>query len=242
MLRKSRGILYLAFGEEFEKLAVATATYSRQFTDLPICILTNRKAVSSKWSSVSNTFLKNILLPTIKNRTVKVSLLRYTPFDETLFMDADAVIQKSGIETVFQYLDDYDLACQHYGVIKSIEDKNWERAFVEKTYLKLAKMLGEDFPIHLYSEAAVLFRKTDGAKILFDRWEAYWKRMGSGRDMPAFSFAVKHTLCRVKVFTEDSIKFCKNVEDESALIQHKGFAGFEKKFKLPAYKDWNPKL
>lgn len=241
----NRGVLYLAFGKEFDKLTAASAKYSRQFTNLPICVLTNLKEQDRNiiWKEIPNVFFKYSEQASKNNRAIKVSLLSHTPFDETLFMDSDALIQNPGIEKLFDCLEDYDMACQFYGILQNRDDSTiMEKSFILKTYDKLLRLLREEYPIELFAEAALLFRKTDGAKSIFDKWQIYWKLMGSGRDMPAFCFAVKHSKGRVNIFGSNGIKFCKNAEDENAFIQHKGFAGFEKKFGLPAYKDWSPRL
>ncbi len=241
MSNGNRGILLLAFGEEFDKLTAAAACYSRRFTNLPICVITNLEECNSKWQRVSNVCFKYIQLPSNRNRSIKVSLIDYTPYDETLFMDSDAVIQKHGVETLFDYLKDFDIACQFFGVIQHFDDKNFEKAFVIRTYDKLAKLLYEPYPIELFAEAALLFRKTETSKRFFDLWKRYWQMMGCGRDMPGFCFAVKHMKSKVRIFRDD-ICFSTNKEDETFFIQHKGFDGFERKFGLPNYGDWNPKL
>lgn len=241
MKNKNRGILYLAFGKEFDKLTAATAGYSRKFTNLPICVLSNLRERSSTWDSVSDVCFKFISSPSGENRKIKVSLINYTPYDETLFMDSDAVIQNHGIESLFTYLKDFDIVCQFFATLYQ-NDKNFEQVFIEKTYGKLAILLQETYPIELFGEAALLFSKTKSCEKFFSLWEKYWELMGSGRDMPAFSFAVRHLRNSVKAFKNNEVQFCTNVENENFFIQHKGFGDFEKKFGLPIYIDWNPKL
>ena len=236
----NKGIIYLAFGEEFDKLTASTANYSRQFTELPICVLTNLEKRSPFWKSVSDVSFIYMPLLSNKNRGIKVSLMEYSPYDETLFMDADSVIQKSGIESLFEYLEDLDLACQWYGQL-TCEDVAVQKMFMKSTYDKLLDLLGENYPIELFSEAALLFKKTIMSQKFFALWKEYWELMGCGRDMPAFCFAVKHTMANIKIFRED-VQFCTNKEKESYFIQHKGFEGFEKKFNLPNYIDWSPRL
>ena len=239
---KSRGILYVAFGEEFDKLTAASARYSRQFTNLPIHVLTNIRTYDPVWKQVPNVTFRRLPLQTPQNRRAKVSLVDFTPFEETLFMDSDAVVQRRGIELLFGCLETFEIACQFFGTIQSKADPEYETAFVEKTYDRLAVELKEEYPIQLYAEAALLFRKTEEACDVFALWRKYWELMGSGRDMPAFCFAVKHFRKRVRVFEANDVQFCTNKENENFFIQHKGFSGFERKFGLPAYKDWNPKL
>lgn len=263
---KTRGIVYLAFGKEYDKLTTATAEYSRRFTKLPMCVLTNLKEQNTYWKNVSDVCFKYISLPSEKNRRIKVSLLDYTPYDETLFIDSDAVIQNYNIESLFDYLKNFDVACQYCGTTVK---KDSNLTFYKKTYGKLAKLLKESYPIEILSTVALLFRKTETSQKFFALWKEYWKLMGCSRDMPAFTFAVKHTKTGIKIFRTLSIvmdnlgphsnkwnrenmklqdiegpevPFLTDVENNISFIQHEGFKNFQKKFGLPSYTDWSPKL
>lgn len=233
------GILYLAFGPEFDKLTAATAKYSRKFTDLPFCILTNLKDRSSAWNKVPNVFFKYLPVTSDENRRTKVSLINYSPFDKTLFMDSDAVVQKTGIEKLFDYLEDYDIVCQVFGELDPCE---LAHETTLKTYGRLVKLLKEKFPVTLYSEAGFLFKRSESSKEFFSLWQKYWRLMGCGRDMPGFSFAVKHREKIVESFERDELRLCTNIEDDRFFIQHKGFDTFEDKFDLPEYVDWSPEI
>lgn len=237
MNTNNKGIVLLAFGREFAKLTAATLRYSRQFTDLPVRILTNMPDCVHLYNGIKNISFEIIPILFTNNRAIKVSLINHTPYEKTLFMDSDAVLQRHGIESLFSYLDDFDLACQNFGRIPS---KNMSTELQRKTYGKLAALLGEDYPIKLCFDAAILFRKTPKASEFFKLWEEYWNLMGSSRDMPGFSFAVKRCNSSIKVFRRNEIRFCTNREDESYFIQHKGFEKFGEKFGLPNYVDWNP--
>lgn len=238
-MQLNRGIIYVAFGEEFDRLAAATAKHTRIYTDLPMCVLTNLKKPSPEWDKISNVFFRYLPFPSEENRRVKVSLIDYTPFDKTLFMDVDALIQKKDVERFFDYLNNYDIVCQHYGCIHSTKGAS---LLVFRTYLKLAIMLHESLPIKLYGEAAFLFNRTKKTRDFFSLWKKYWMMMGCSRDMPGFSFAAKHSGDLVRSLRHYEEQFCVNQEDERYFIQHKGFTGFLKKFGLPEYIDWNPKL
>ena len=233
---KNCGIIYLAFGKEFDKLTAATARYSRRYTKLPMCVLTNLEVRNPVWSEVSDAKFIHLGMLSEENRKIKVSLIKYTPFDKSLFIDSDAVIQKSGIECLFDYLKDFDIACQYH---KILQENDRKKGFIQNHYVKLADLLNEKFPIDLFGEAALLFKKSDTGFRFFDLWYKYWEMAGCGRDMPAFSFATKHLNNYVKVFKK-GVKFCTNKLNEEYFIQHKGFRGFEKKFGLPQYIDWNP--
>lgn len=233
---KSRGIIYLAFGEEFDKITAATARYSRKFTDLPIRVLSNLHS-HPLWKNISNVSFTYIPLPTVRNREVKVSLIDYSPFEESLFLDSDALIQRPNIESVFRYLLSHDIVCSFYRKIRFRS----EPSPCYNLYAFLALHFNEKFPIPALLDSAFLFRKSKTAQQFFLLWKKLWVFGGSSRDMPAFSFTARHSSAKVKVFYRHSnICFCTHQRNKNHFIQHKGYSGFEKEFGLPHYKDWSP--
>ena len=92
-----RGILYTVFGAEYEKLAVKTIKYSRQYTDLPICVITNILDRSKEWGEINDITFVESKYPQVKNRMAKTKMIDLTPFDETLYLYCDSVIQMHGI-------------------------------------------------------------------------------------------------------------------------------------------------
>jgi len=233
----NRCIAFVVFGEEYDKLAAATARYSRKFTDLPFYVLTNMKVRDTVWESVSNVAFRYFPLSYKDNRKIRVSMIKFIPFDEVLYMDADSVIQKPGIENIFNLLKNSDIVCQFYHIFKPKSDLQ------RKTYGKLAKLLGEKFPIERVFAGTFLFKKSDVSFRFFDMWREYYELNDCGRDMPAFCFTVKHFRSSVEVCGRDNkIKLMALKENNNYYIQHNDFPEWNEKFGIPDYNMWSPPL
>lgn len=178
MTHQDRGIVYVAFGQEYDTTAAYTACYSRRFTELPFYVITDVAARCDKWQDVSNVEFR-LVEKGESNRAVRTSLIDYTPFGETLMMDTDAVIQRAGIEALFSRLDGFEV-----GLVEMRKFPGCRKRFYRKFYKPVIDRLSLD-PKVILSGAFVLFRKTDFAKSFFHRWNRLWVELGRTRDMPA---------------------------------------------------------
>ena len=77
------GIIYVAFGAACDRLAAHCIAYSRKYTNLPICVLTNISVAErdAKWDEIENIEFKHFNLPLSANRQIKTSLPDHTPFE-----------------------------------------------------------------------------------------------------------------------------------------------------------------
>jgi len=233
----TRGILYTVFGQEYDKLAAHTVAYSRQFTDLPICVLTNITDRHEKWAGVSNISFTVIDIPQVENRAVKTEMISSTPFDQTLYLDCDSVIQKEGVEEVFDCLGEDDILLNKL--------LGWQ---VGEKIIRLYKnaMLASDvlLPIDVFNGAFICFKKNDRVRDFFTLWNECWKLTGSGREMPALACAVKKSAMSVKITGKPHGFFEPDVPDEDCIVQHNynSYKGkdFFKEFKLPIIRQCKP--
>jgi phenylacetate-CoA ligase len=173
-----RGIVYVAFGKEYDKVAAHTACYSRQFTDLPFYVLTNLKERSEKWNQVRNVEFRYIDEPDSSNRAVRTSVVNFSPFEQTLVMDCDAVVRRPGIERIFDYLERSDLVFVELMKFPKVLD-----SFFEKFYKPFIDAFSIS-PESLVCGAVFAFKKTDFSESFFRRWNALWTWAGKTRDMP----------------------------------------------------------
>jgi len=236
MTGNNRGLLFIAFGEEYDKLAARTIAISRKFTSLPILVLSNIHSDKRyhRWSEVPDIEFKYIDLPLEMNRGIKTSMIHYSPFDSTIFLDCDLVIQNEGIEKVFDMLGENDIVMEHWG--------NWnvgEKFF--QLYKNAVVKTGTKLPLEIYCSAFIAFHKNQKLIEFFDLWNKYWKISGCNRDMPALACAVKNSnLNTVKtVFKNDKIFAYKKLQSE-AIIQHRCGPEFFRHFKIPRHKEWKP--
>jgi len=192
----TRGICFIAFGAEYDKLAAHTIAYSRKFISCPITVLSNIKNRNEKWNEVPEVNFIDLEIPTEQNRRVKIELHKYSPYDETLYMDVDAVIVKPGIEKIFDFLKDSDIVFQHNNLWRPGEKYS-------RIYRDTAKKFGLTLPLRVYLGGFWAFRKTPETISFFDQWLANWTASGCGRDMPSLACAIKQTGIKYELVFRD---------------------------------------
>jgi len=207
----SRGIVYVAFGKEYDRLAAHTIAYSRRFTNLPILVLTNMKQRCLAWNGVKDIQFIEFDLTQYENRHIKTSLIKYTPFDETLYIDADALIQREGVEKLFDMLGNADiLVCKcHY----------WT-TILPNLYKKALLLTDTKLPLTIYHGGIWLCRRNEITIKLFDTWNSFWKMTGSGRDMPAFNCALTKIPLQIKEVLLEEHVVALDSPNEKCIIQH----------------------
>jgi hypothetical protein len=198
----SRGIVYIVLGEGFDTIASHAMALSRRFIPVSISVITNIKNRNKKWDESSDINFIYLDVPINKNRELKTLIYKYTPYDETLYLDADAVIVKNGIEKIFDHFSGNDLILQANAMSCWKED---DRYF--KLYRDTVKKLGCSLPINIFQGAIFAFKKNSATQTFFDKWNEYWKITGSGRDMPAFCCAVQSTKISYSLVTLKEHKF-----------------------------------
>jgi len=212
-----RGIVFVVFGERFDRIASRTVSYTREHTDLPITVLTNidTNNRSRDWQWAKGIEFVYISEPDGRNRFIKTALPSYSPYESTLYLDCDATVQRSGIERAFDLLDSADLLLRVYG--------DWdENTRVPGYYLRAWQALGVGVPIRIYYGAFVGFRKTDAARDFFRLWQANWIASAIPREMPALAATAATARERGAVIAE--VRTAANLfswkPDRLAVVQH----------------------
>ena len=234
----TRGLLYVAFSKNFDALAAHAITYSRQYTDLPVHILTNLTATqrSDEWRKHYDVTFTEFDLPDNLNREVKTSMIQHTPFDQTLYLDSDSVIQNPGIEAVFTWL--------RPGALVLNRRLTWPMGDAPALYVKAMRMFAQTLPLVAWNGAFIGFNKNDAkVQAFFLRWHSYWRRFGSGREMPPLCCAIaaeQKTGLQVVAAIPDF--FAPQHENNNAVVQHeypyireRCTVAFTTKFNLPIW-------
>jgi len=180
---KMNGLLYVAFGEKFDVMAAKTIAYSQRFTDLPITVLTNITNRCTGWAKTRDVNFIEIKDITGNNRNYKTSMINYSPYDKTIYMDVDSVIQQKGIEKAFDKLNGSDIMLNVYG--------KWTDRVPLSYYRVAMHRLAVTIPIMIYYGAFIGFSKTDTAKKFFLAWNKNWKKSGIQREMPSLACTAK---------------------------------------------------
>lgn len=213
---KEKGILYIAFGRVYDDAAAHAAAYSQKYTKLPFHVLTNvtERDRSSKWKEVKRVTFREFDMLDSENRHVKVRMNLYTPFKLTLYLDADSIIQRTGIGKIFELLKAVHMVlyvCEGYkkgGKMPGI-------------YKRAADLFRASSPLTAYQGALVAFKKTPMIDMFFTRWFEFWSRFGKLREMPPLACAVqwaKKTGLKIKTVPRGF--FQDTVANPKAVVQH----------------------
>ncbi len=92
---KTRGVVWLAFGEPFFMMACHSArTLAEHTPDIGRYLLTNLPIDSASWRDRSLfTGIRHVEAPDSENRIWKTSAHTWTPFDQTIYLDCDTEIR-----------------------------------------------------------------------------------------------------------------------------------------------------
>ena len=213
-----KGILLVAFGEDYAKLAVENMEYSKQHHDLPYCVLTNIKGVPD--SIYFN-------LAQSENRYIKTSMDEFTPFDITYYIDVDAVVQNPLPDLSFKT----DLLLNKL--------YQWERGEkIIRLYKRTMDKFNVSLPLDIFNGGFIGFKKNERTRKFFKTWNRYWKRMGKGREMPSLACTIKNV--EVSVTTLKKGIFEPETKNPDAIIQHDYGKTFFKDFNLTRPKTFTP--
>jgi len=221
----NRGLLMVAFGKKFDKMAAYAIKHSRRFTELPFTVLTNIKKEKrcNIWNKIENINFIYINDITQNNRKYKTSMINYSPYDFTIYIDADSVIQHKGIERAFKKLENYDIMLNVYGL--------WVNRIPLSYYRRAMKILNVRPPVYIYYGAFIGFAKTENARKFFKNWKENWIKTRLPREMPALASTVKKMGNKLKLVktnnTDDIFSWKVNF---NAVIQHEYGAAFWKRF------------
>jgi hypothetical protein len=249
MNSQSRGIVYIAFGTEYDKVAAHTIALSAPHINIPITVLTNIKMYDSncasllpiskslknpKWNDVSNINFIYFDMSDEMNRELKTQLYKYSPYDETIYIDCDSVITKPGVEKIFDHFNGNDLVLQSNGTPTWNEGRKYF-----KIYRDAAKKFNCSLPWNIYQGAIFAFRKSNTISVFFDLWNKYWKENGCGRDMPSLACAVQNSKISHSIITADDDKFFVFSDVNDAIVVHPTTnRRLSARFKIPLFEPY----
>lgn len=185
---KSCGIVYISFGKTYVDCTVAAIRSKiKNAPKTPATILTNRAAdVHSKLCKSAGINVRYIDWPDSQVRAVKTQLYRYSPYEYTLGLDADAWINQELIG-LFRILDYAPIALMHACLHPSIG--NAAHLGPLDTTMTLKAVGGIKLMPH-YASGLIFFRRDDLAvHQLYDAWFEEWEKLGK-KDQGALLRAV----------------------------------------------------
>ena len=229
----TRGIIFVVYGDEYDKIGSACCRVSRQYTDLPFHVVANHER-TDRWDGIENVSWAYFDRLQSENRTAKLKSPMLSPFDQTLYIDCDSIIQRSGIDLLFGLLDQNDVALyQCY---------RWERGDpVLNIYKKAMLMFGVEPPVSVWQGGVVGFTDSDKSVEFFQRWFSYWDRFGRQREMPCLTCAVVNTPGLSVGVLPNTFYGYEGGMCEDAVIQHHVGNGFLEKFNIEKFNNQEPK-
>jgi len=169
----NRGILYICHGDKYIKEGILSAESVKKFCpDLHITFFCDKEFESEFVDDIK------IIKPTCQRS--KVDYIYDSPYDETLFMDIDVVVDYP-IEDVFDILNRFEL-----GICHDLARKR----------LKYSKAMPEYNEIpYAFSEVntgIIVFKKCENTQELFSLWKTYHKKYSwcCPWDQPSFRISL----------------------------------------------------
>lgn len=158
---KSSGVCYIAYGANAVKEATESIRTLRKFHDWRVVCAGDdvQGADHIEWPDYAR-----------PGRWAKVNLWYWTPFEHTLFLDADTRIH-GDLSAGFKALEDgFDMAI----VPSAWQDRPLHHLKEQERVVTLSEM-GDSRPL-MYNSGVIWFAKNDRTRRFFAAWANEWKR------------------------------------------------------------------
>lgn len=152
-----RGVLYIAFGENFIKeLLLSAESVKKHNPDLHITAFIDKQ--------IESEFVDEVRIIDVKHLRPKIDYIDQSPYEETLFLDTDTIIDYN-IEDMFDLLDNFDFAITH-----DLARKRKKYSAVMREYREIPYSFSE------VNTGVFVFRKNDRVNKLFHDWRECFYR------------------------------------------------------------------
>lgn len=182
------GIVYIAYGEKALKCVRNAIQILRRFnTRLPVCVISEEKVPGcDMWIQHKDTDLGA--------RAIKTRVYFLTPFDRTLYMDADTeVVCDPG--PMFKLLESVDLVMGQ-DPVRIFKNNSWGELDQREVQATIKETDGGE--MLYYNSGVILFGKNERVEALMRKWHIEWKRWKK-QDQPALFRALYQ--CPVRIAT-----------------------------------------
>ncbi len=159
----TRGVMYVVHGERYLKRAeLSAASLKRNMPDLPITLFTAKPAAASCFDMVVPFDPEDTQ---VSFGFVKVSYLCRSPYEQTVFLDADTYVCAPFYE-LFELMDHFDAAVAH----DTFRTYTADAAFLQSTIERIP----ESFP--MLNSGVIVFRRNDPVARLLDQYVLLYER------------------------------------------------------------------
>jgi len=175
-----RGVYYVAYGDNARREAQQSILSLRRATDLPVAV------VSDKPLGVEDVFVEREDERWDPGaREAKLKMLYYSPFEQTLYLDADTR-PRVNVMSGFEALDDgWDMVlCPS----KNQEGKDWLWHLDPDARMQVWGWYG--FEAVVFQAGVMWVANNDRTTILFDAWRMIWRSYKMKMDQGALMMAM----------------------------------------------------
>lgn len=188
-MSKALGVIYLALGRPYLAMALLSAKSMVDHNpDIPFTIVTNvgnePPRVDFFRSDIDDWV--HVDVDVSANRHLKTSILTYSKYDKTIFLDCDTIVM--GDLSVASFILDYFDVCVR---LNRYPQKRRGKGDVNV----LGGLRIEDLP-H-WNSGVMLIRKSDPAKEFFESWSAKFFELGNKYDQVALVPAIFESGARI---------------------------------------------
>ena len=149
----NRGVLYIAFGDNFLKEMLFSAeSVKKHNPNLHITAFADKK--------VESEFVDECRVIKVKHLRPKIDYIAETPYEQTLFLDTDTVVDYN-IEDMFDLLSNFDFAGTH-----DLARKRKKYSAVMREYREIPYAFSE------INTGVLVFQKNEKVLNLFETWKS----------------------------------------------------------------------
>ena len=157
--------------------------------DLPVCIVTNVCEQALRlpfWQNGHDTW-SYLPQPTDQNRLVKTSVIDFSPYEKSIYLDGDTIIEQD-LSLAWLLLDYFDLAIRH------LSGGTKERPKGKHVVLDGKARLSE---LTHWNGGVFLFQKNDRVREFFHLWRSCYEALSLSMDQVSLVEAIFRSDCRV---------------------------------------------
>ena len=204
------GIVYLAMGPAYAVLAGLSIKTLKKFSDIPVTVIVDDsvKPHSQSLGADTITCISNVAS---ENRAVKSRIYELSPYENTLFIDCDTIIN-GDVADCFRYLEYFDIAIKQ-------KIKAFSRLGKGSLSLFNGKHIVAELP-H-WNSGVIAFKRNKKTKNMFQDWAQLQSELKYDFDQPALAEAIIKSDVRV-VSLEETWNFqnCRAVYGSKEKIIH----------------------
>ena len=173
-----RGVIYLAVNDQsyLEAALISAVALRAQDAQLPIIVISNLPGLNhlplERYGITPRYLGQSLAIPSLGlSRWLKTHINAYSPYDETLFLDAD-ILPIGYLSSLWPYLEQGDMAM---AADRMAEIGRCDHVAPEEVAFTLERLSPTT---RHFNSGVMLWRRTAATDDLFSQWHREWQRFG----------------------------------------------------------------